>query len=1220
MNSASSFYLYIALILFFSCQGSREKPSNEDTNQFFLFCPKEEYKVNQLTGKKIEQSNGSIVGQWQNIKSRIRKSKIVYHDLQAAFPRRGHLVTQEQHNIPLNHPLFFDTTISRLDFTAKETHQLANHQGKLIQTGKWHNVRPHAEPARWSLPVKTTTPKIRDDARFDIQRLDVFEGLSSSYVYDVLEDRRGCFWFATHNGGLSCYNGQEVVHYRTEQGLPHNRVNAIIEDHQGFLWLATEGGLCKYDGKRFFHYTTREGLISDDILCIKEDSQFRIWFGTGGGGLGCIENEKIIFYTQNEGLGGNVIRSIEEDSEGSIWVANEGGGLARLQKGTITSFTFKLGELYNRLLVLFKDVHDNLWFGTEGAGIVCYRSGRFMTVAPQSILSRSIIWDIQQDQAGCIWVGTADKGLVKMTIGEDLVNQPVQISIFNASEGLTCPVVRSICVDDFGDLWLGTDGGGVNRCVLKGMQFYTAKEGLSNQIVRGIIQGVGAQIWMGTDGGGLLELQRDNVYSYGKEQGLLDSAIYALEHDNQERLWVGTAQKGIFIKENNVWRLLNTSNGLSRDIVSCLKKDSKGRMWIGTYGGGVNMVEGDSIFYFGEREGLIGDVVRAIVEDGQGSVWIGTSKGLAKFSEGKLMNFTEAQGLSSRDIFCLLLDSHKNLWVGTEGGGVNHIVNHKDGTASVRYYHQGNGLMGNHVRGMVEDFEKRVWVTTLGGINVLYKKPNKEEYQVTTFRSQIDCSKAVNFFRSSISIDKNNKLWLGGGNGLISLNLLGVETGVFKPTVSIEYLAVNGKYIDFHGGEESGLMQIEFDSVKAFTNIPNKMTLPHDRNHITFHFNSIQRGVEKVLFQYRIDGLDDEWSEATKTSYSDYRNIPPGQYLFRLRAIGDGGALSEEKTLLFTIEPPYWRTNLAYVVYALLLVIFYFVLLRWNTKRLKEKAVYLEQEVDKATSIILQQKAEVEEQRDIVSAKNREVLASISYAKRLQEALLPSIDLVKRILPSSFVLYQPKDIVAGDFYWVEQEGSDVYFAVGDCTGHGVPGAMVSVVCKNALNQVFWEMGERDPARILNSSRVKLLESFSKSKEEVQDGMDISLCCWNKNENKLLYAGANQPIWVVRNQELLEFKPNKFPVGRSERLESFNTQVIDLFAGDRVYLFSDGYADQMGGKKGKKLTKAGFKELLLSIQHIPMINQESYLSQFLREYRNLEEQLDDVCVFGVEVSS
>jgi serine phosphatase RsbU (regulator of sigma subunit) len=261
----------------------------------------------------------------------------------------------------------------------------------------------------------------------------------------------------------------------------------------------------------------------------------------------------------------------------------------------------------------------------------------------------------------------------------------------------------------------------------------------------------------------------------------------------------------------------------------------------------------------------------------------------------------------------------------------------------------------------------------------------------------------------------------------------------------------------------------------------------------------------------------------------------------------------------------------------------------------------------------------ISEQKTIVEEKQKEILDSIEYALRIQTAILPPNKIIKQYLENSFILYKPKDIVAGDFYWMETINDLVLFAACDCTGHGVPGAMVSVVCHNSLNRAVREFGLTEPAAILDKTAEIVIENFSKSEEDIKDGMDISLCAYNTKTKTLQWAGANNPLWLLQNGELIETKADKQPIGMNEDSRPFTNHTFKLNTTDTIYIFTDGFADQFGGETGqKKLTRKRFKDLIMSIQVKTLQEQGFTLDKFITEYRKEIEQIDDILVMGVKI--
>ncbi len=288
------------------------------------------------------------------------------------------------------------------------------------------------------------------------------------------------------------------------------------------------------------------------------------------------------------------------------------------------------------------------------------------------------------------------------------------------------------------------------------------------------------------------------------------------------------------------------------------------------------------------------------------------------------------------------------------------------------------------------------------------------------------------------------------------------------------------------------------------------------------------------------------------------------------------------------------------------------VLSQENARRITHLSMKFEMEaVQKENEIFILKNVKLKSALD-------EIESSVRYAKRIQQAILPQEKNVKKLLPDSFILYKPKDIVAGDFYFLEQKNDTVVFAAADCTGHGVPGAMVSVICNNALNRNFHEKGLTDPGELLNHTRDSIIQEFEKSDENVQDGMDISLCVLNSNFSVLNWSGANNPLFLIRNNELIEFAPDKQPIGKFSNPKPFTTHEIILKKGDLIYVFTDGFQDQFGGEHGKKFKISKFKELLLSVCDFPLEIQLEEIEKVFENWKGDLEQVDDVCIIGLKI--
>ena len=313
-----------------------------------------------------------------------------------------------------------------------------------------------------------------------------------------------------------------------------------------------------------------------------------------------------------------------------------------------------------------------------------------------------------------------------------------------------------------------------------------------------------------------------------------------------------------------------------------------------------------------------------------------------------------------------------------------------------------------------------------------------------------------------------------------------------------------------------------------------------------------------------------------------------------------------EKKLAISKEKAKKQSLVFYFTLGILIVVCSFLILIFNRFKVTQK-----------------QKLIIEQQKHLVEEKNKEITDSITYAKRIQSAILPQPKLVKEYFKDSFILYKPKDIVAGDFYWFEVIDELIFFAAADCTGHGVPGAMVSVVCHNALNRSVKEFNLKKPAEILDKTRDIVVAEFEKSEEDVKDGMDISLCVVDLKSRSMNWSGAHNPLWILRKNfhglvEVLETKADKQPIGKFAHSKPFTSHEIQLFENDEIYISTDGFQDQFGGEKGKKFKASQLKEILILNSNKSMLEKFNLLDDVFENWKGELEQVDDVCVIGVRL--
>lgn len=356
-----------------------------------------------------------------------------------------------------------------------------------------------------------------------------------------------------------------------------------------------------------------------------------------------------------------------------------------------------------------------------------------------------------------------------------------------------------------------------------------------------------------------------------------------------------------------------------------------------------------------------------------------------------------------------------------------------------------------------------------------------------------------------------------------------------------------------------------------------------------------------------------EWSDWTSGSEFSFPMISPGKYWLHIRARDILGKISNEYVVSFSISPPFWLTWWFIGICALILIGLILLIIRLRVRKLKRDKIILEQKVRERT-------AEIERQKNEIQTQKEEIMDSIHYAQKIQNAILPSPKKIEEILPENFILFLPRDIVSGDFYWMTRQDKYSVFAAVDCTGHGVPGAFMSMLGVSFLNEIVNKTSELKASIILEQLRSLVKTTLSQSYEsESKDGMDISLCILNHKTLTLQYSGAFNPLYLIRNNELQEYKADRMPIGFHFGPETvFTNHEMKLKKNDCLYIFSDGYIDQIGGEKGKKFLSKTMKTTLLSIHQEPMLQQKEILLNTLQDYMGKYQQVDDILIIGIRI--
>lgn len=457
-----------------------------------------------------------------------------------------------------------------------------------------------------------------------------------------------------------------------------------------------------------------------------------------------------------------------------------------------------------------------------------------------------------------------------------------------------------------------------------------------------------------------------------------------------------------------------------------------------------------------------------------------------------------------------------------------------------------------------------------------------------------------------------NRVFIVGTDGFAAIDKTGLPFRERPPTTIIrEVLTDDSSSFQGYLYDGSDLAMLGLDKPKTF-----------DFGVKEFHFEFITDQFDHDIF-YRtyLENFDDTWTEWSRRTDREIRNLSEGDYKFRVQSRNALGQEGIEAVYEFTIHPPWYRTIWAYILYGLAGIILIIVVVQVYSYRLKRANIRLQKTVEEKTSEIRAASEEIEAQRDDIARKNKSLTDSINYAKSLQEAILPATEIIATALPKHLVFFRPRDIVSGDFYWFWQSEEETWFAAVDCTGHGVPGSMVSMVGSNLLQQIIVERGEQDPGKVLCDLNAGVQKVFKRdgNVNSANDGMDIALCVLNKKTMKARFAGAHRPLIIIRDGELLEVKGDRMPIGGRTKIDyDFTSNEVEVKSKDMIYMFSDGYPDQFGGPEGRKFMTSRFKRLLVEIATLPPQEQSERLEKELNEWQGAANRVDDVLVVGFEV--
>ena len=1054
---------------------------------------------------------------------------------------------------------------------------------------------------------------------------------------------------------------------------------ACVQDKNGLLFFGNAGGILQYDGVSWSYIPVKNRSVWIKSLAVSDENIIYVGAQDEFGYLAPDVSGKLSYVSLSDQLQNNHIsfptiisvwswkNTVAFQYEEAVFLYSN-GKLTTILPETSFHVSFQINDEFyvrqrsvgimklidNNLRLVkgsefFKEIgvlsmlestdknsfiiitHDNGFWSVDKNTF----KGTLIKTDDSTVFNQSEIYGAIHLRDGKIALNTNSNGII---ITDDTFKI---LSVINKDNGLKVNQVTSLLQDYQGNIWAGLDNGIAQVHYSSPVSLFGPETGISGNI-RAIIRYQG-NLFIGTTAG--LFIQNNNYKiptiafvpfrDFSKEirslcltngsliAGTLDelfeiknNEVNKIENVEINTIYYSEKLKTLFVsgKKNlalyeysGKWKKLKSIPEITEEVVRFEEEisDKQVTLWMGTLIQGIvrlqftNSLDYKIDKYSSTRDGLID------------KSWVSPFKidNKVVFSQRNgLLSFVDEKTIQSQ-----LPDSQKNRPEFYKGFFDFFNIDSSKQRISLPFY-------------VVEDTKERIYVNLDGDLGY-FDKANSYSFVKEPF-CLADIGKINTVFH-----EDNGICWIGGDNGLLMFD----EKSFKNYAIDFKTLITRVSC----GGRDSVLYYGYSDYIRSgqSNEIPlKKFIIKYNLNTITFTFAApFFEGQEKMLYSYMLHGQDTAYSPWSTDNRVVFRNLREGGYTFKVRALNAYGHVSSEKDFGFRILSPWYRKTWAYIAYFLLISASIYIGIRINTRRLVALNKKLENIITERTHEIHEKNIELERQKG-------EILDSINYAQRIQNAVLPNEDLIQMWLGDHFILHRPKDIISGDFYWSTVHNQYVVFCVADCTGHGVPGAFMSMLCISLLNEIVIKEKVIHPETILNKVRKMVIESLNQKgvMGEQKDGMDISICIYNKETSELEFSGANNPLYIVRKKDMVpihchkqlenedfnlyEIKGDRMPISIYDNMAPFKRHTLHLLKNDRLYLFSDGICDQFGGPNGRRFMNNSLKAALMETLTPEIKDQKQLLEKRIDEWQAFInpktdqpfDQVDDICLMGIRI--
>ncbi|MBI3134987.1 MAG: SpoIIE family protein phosphatase [Bacteroidetes bacterium] len=1057
-----------------------------------------------------------------------------------------------------------------------------------------------------------------------------------------------------------------IVNYSTQQyGKDRNpEIWCAVQDKRGVMYFGTGNGVLEFDGQQWDFITVQTGAY---VRAMAIDSSGVVYVG-GSGEFGYLEPDET-GQLQFQSLTGKLM---EEDlfffdiwkihaTRSEVFFQSQ-ESLIRYDLATKTTAVIYPENSYHLSFM----AAGNLYVRARQEGIQKFENGKPEILPGTELFKEYGLFGVFETADDSLLFVTQELGLWKWKNGVMR-----QLPELNYAPLNSFGIVGSIRLSE-GSIALSTLTNGViiideNGKIKKRID---RSKGMRSNEVKSIFEDRDQNIWAML-GNGIAKVNYHSPLSYFNEKSGIEGNVEAVIRFNN-RLYVGTSF-GLFVQNGASFGSPEFVNAMViRNQVwdFCVVDDE---LYIATSGGVYKtrgyhpaLINAENItlnyadYNFQKLNDHNANVVYFSKE--YNVFVIAGADGIFAYDRA-FKELWASENISARFLSAEMDPEHKNdLWIGSVGGGVyrlrlgaeQYVIDQYSSMDGLNDDQLGKPILFNDriifgssqgllsfthedemVKGLADSlkhdptyyrgmFQGEPFYDSVFSAQILLVQQDKDrtwfcaddkigyyDYQSKTFINKPFWG--INYGRvNEFYLEENGVFWIGCADGLIRYEKN--DQKKYRSTFYslIREFSINRDSVIFNGtfADSTGIVQLGQSEAKHFE-------LSYQFNDVYFRFSAPYFEDEhSPEFSFILEGHDDEWSEWSTKNDANFTNLHEGEYTFKVKARNIYGHISEEASFKFTVLPPWYRTTWAYVLYVVAFIIIFFIGVKISSARLKRQNQWLEGVVEERTR-------EIKDKNEVLEHQKKEIQDSINYAKRIQLAILPLEDEMKKWMPDSFVLFRPKDVVSGDFYWFQEKDNKLIVVCADCTGHGVPGAFMSMIGSDRLNNIVNELRVLNPGTILSELSRAIKKSLKQDGEKgsTRDGMDAAICMIDLAKKTMIYAGANRPLWIVQDGQVEEIKANKVAVaGFTPDDQVFDEHEIPLKPGLKFYMTSDGYADQFGGEKGKKYMVKNMKEFILQHCFEAYSKQRDQLETELVRWMGDHEQIDDVCVIGFDTTT